>query len=269
MYEPDVELNYSLREEDFNTADLIIIPGSKNTVSDLLSLRQTGVEESIKRAVQKGIPVAGICGGYQMLGRRIMDPFGIESVHKEVKGLGLLDIETVIERTKVTSQVEAELVRGLELRVKSDGMQKLTIPNTELRDLNSLYGYEIHMGVSTGDIGLFKINRLNTSSNPPLPPFDKGGMGGILDGSLKGNVWGTYLHGIFDNDGFRTALLNSLRVKKGLPEKGEAVNYSASREDAIKNWADVLRKSVDICFILRLLNLDSKCYKEYQMKGEL
>lgn len=246
MYEPDVELNYSLREDDLNNADLIIIPGSKNTVSDLLSLRQTGVDESIKRAAQKGIPVAGLCGGYQMLGRRIIDPFGIESGHKEVEGLGLLDIETVLEKTKVTSKVEGKLVKSLELGVKSDE--------------NLLKGYEIHMGISTGDIGLFRFSRLT--------PYDSH-FTVVMDGSKKGNVWGTYLHGIFDNDGFRTALLNSLRVKKGLPEKGEAVNYSACREDAIKKWADLMRNSVDICSILRLLSLDSKCYKEYQMKGEL
>ncbi len=252
MYEPDVELNYSLSEEDFNNADLIIIPGSKNTVSDLLSLRQNGVEESIKHAVQKGIPVAGICGGYQMLGRRIIDPFGIESGHKEVEGLGLLDIETVLEKTKVTSQVEAEIA-------SSSSLFNI-VQNSSNCDLKNIKGYEIHMGVSTGDIGLLRFSRLT--------PYDSH-FTVVMDGSQKGNVWGTYLHGIFDNDGFRTALLNSLRVKKGLPEKGEAVNYSACREDAIKKWADIMRNSVDICFILRLLNLDAKCCKEYQMQGEL
>ncbi|MBI5196238.1 MAG: cobyric acid synthase [Nitrospirae bacterium] len=252
MYEPDVELNYSLREEDFNNADLIIIPGSKNTVNDLLLLRQTGVEESIKRAAQKSIPVAGICGGYQMLGRKIIDPFGIESGYKEVEGLGLLDIETVLEKTKVTSQVEAELVSSLSLFN--------VVQNSSNCDFKNIKGYEIHMGVSTGDIGLLRFSRLT--------PYDSH-FTVVMDGSQKGNVWGTYLHGIFDNDNFRTALLNSLRMKKGLPAKGEAINYSACREDAIKKWADVLRKSVDICFILRLLNLDAKCCKEYQMQGEL
>ncbi|MEK6528448.1 MAG: cobyric acid synthase, partial [Nitrospirota bacterium] len=79
MYEPDVELKYSLSEEDINSADLIIIPGSKNTVSDLLFLREHGIEECIKSAVGKGTPLVGICGGYQMLGEKIIDPCNVES----------------------------------------------------------------------------------------------------------------------------------------------------------------------------------------------
>ncbi len=109
MYEPDVELRYSLSEEDINSADLIIIPGSKNTVSDLLFLRENGIEDYIKSAVKKGTPLIGICGGYQMLAKKILDPFGVESRHKEVKGFGLLNIETTLEKIKITSRVEAQL----------------------------------------------------------------------------------------------------------------------------------------------------------------
>src|SRR4030067_3504858 len=123
------------------------------------------------------------------------------------------------------------------------------------------------MGVTTGDIGLFKVSRLNTANNSPLPPFSKGGMGGfvVLDGSLKGNVWGTYIHGLFDNDSFRTALLNSLRCRKGLLTVKETINYPALRETAINKWADILRNSVDICFILRLL--DMEYCKEHLIRG--
>src|SRR3989338_4110448 len=112
MYEPDVELKYSLREEDINNAGLIIIPGSKNTVSDLLFLRQNGIEECVKSAVNKGIPLIGICGGYQMLGEKILDPFNVENSEKEVEGMRLLNIITTIDKVKTTCQVEAELING-------------------------------------------------------------------------------------------------------------------------------------------------------------
>lgn len=252
MYEPDIELKYSLREEDINNADLIIIPGSKNTISDLLFLRQNGIEECVKSAVNKGIPLIGICGGYQMLGEKILDPFGVEGAHKEVKGFGLLSIETTLEKTKVTCQVEAELINGSKLfNVVQDSSN-----NNNVEPLNNLRGYEIHMGNTTGDVGLFKVNRLNGFNS--LNNI-------VLDGSLKGNVWGTYIHGLFDNDSFRTALLNSLRCRKGLPPIKEIINYFDLKETAINRWADILRNSVDICFILRLL--DMEYCKEHLIRG--
>lgn len=266
MYEPGVELKYSLREEDINNADLIIIPGSKNTVSDLLFLRQNGIEECVKLAVNKGIPLIGICGGYQMLGKKIFDPYNIESSEKEVEGMGFLDIVTSIEKTKTTYQVEAELINGSKLfNVVQDSSND---------GFKNLKGYEIHMGVTTGDIGLFRLYRYQntglraqSTENPPSPPFNKGELGGfeVLDGSMKGNVWGIYIHGLFDNDSFRTALLNSLRYRKGLPPIKGTINYFELKENAIDKWADVLRSSVDICFILRLL--DMEYCKEHLIRG--
>ncbi len=273
MYEPGVELKYSLREEDINNADLIIIPGSKNTVSDLLFLRQNGIEECVKLAVNKGIPLIGICGGYQMLGKKIFDPYNVESSEKEVEGIRLLNIITTIDKVKTTCQVEAELINGSKLfNVVQDSSND---------GFKNLKGYEIHMGVTTGDIGLFRLYRyqntgLRTQSteNPPSPlptgqagPFNKGELGEfeVMDGSLKGNVWGTYIHGLFDNDSFRTALLNSLRCRKGLLTVKETINYPALRETAINKWADILRNSVDICFILRLL--DMEYCKEHLIRG--
>jgi adenosylcobyric acid synthase len=111
------------------------------------------------------------------------------------------------------------------------------------------------MGNTTGDVGLFKLMR--TSSNPeprtqnPEP---------VLDGSAKDNVWGTYIHGIFDNNGLRTALINSLRMKKGLKPRESTVNYAAEKEKAIDRWADILKSKVDICFILRQVGMDA-CLK--------
>ncbi len=262
-YEPDVEVLYSRNHADIENADVVIIPGSKNTVKDLMFLKETGLDESIKMACAKGISIVGICGGYQMLGRKISDPFGVESSHKEVDGLGLLDIETTLEKTKVTSQVEAELINGS--RVKGQG-SNINLPLTP----NPLKGYEIHMGVSTGDIGLFKIRRLQNTEHRTkntehrTKNTDKNNLGSmflalgsdILDGSSTGNVWGTYIHGIFDNDDFRNAVLNSIRQGKGLQYREAPVDYHSYKEDAINKWAGVLKNSVDICFILRLLGME-------------
>ncbi|MBI5098412.1 MAG: cobyric acid synthase [Nitrospirae bacterium] len=237
LHEPDVEFRYSLWEDDIHNADLVIIPGSKNTVSDLLLLRENGMEECVKAAVNKGIPLVGVCGGYQMLGKKIYDPQGVESAHKEIKGFGLLDIETTYDKTKTTCQVEAEIVKSLELGVKS-------------YDKSLLRGYEIHMGDSTGDIGLFKLRRISNNSKLTTHNSEL-----IPDGSAKDNVWGTYIHGIFDNDEFRTSLLNSLRKKKGLPAQA-GFNYQAQKEEAINKWANVLKSSVDICFMLRQIGME-------------
>ncbi len=248
LYEPDVELIYSLREEDINNADLIIIPGSKNTVSDLLFLRQNGIEECVKSAVNKGIPLIGICGGYQMLGKKIFDPYNVENSEKEVEGMGFLNIITTIDKVKTTGQVSAELINGSKLFN--------VVQHSSNDGFKNLKGYEIHMGVTTGDIGLFRLSRITHHASPVTV---------VMDGSLKGNVWGTYIHGLFDNDSFRTALLNSLRCRKGLLTVKETINYPALRETAINKWADILRNSVDICFILRLL--DMEYCKEHLIRG--
>jgi adenosylcobyric acid synthase len=229
LYEPDVELVYSLRDADIEHADLVIIPGSKNTVQDLLFLRDTGIEASIKRAAAKGIPIVGVCGGYQMLGGKILDPHGIESLHPEILGIGLLDVETVLDQVKVTSQVEAKTVRSAEFGVRSG-------------DTETLKGYEIHMGRTAGDVGLFNVKR--HSSDIELIP----------DGSQKGNVWGTYIHGIFDNDAFRRGLINVLRVKRGLAFAEDVTDFAKARDAALDRWADVVRESIDMRFIQELIS---------------
>ncbi|MEO5357923.1 MAG: cobyric acid synthase [Nitrospirae bacterium YQR-1] len=220
--EPGVELVYSLRRTDILNSDLVIIPGTKNTVKDLLYLKETGVSDSLKRAAETGIPIVGMCGGYQMLGSVIRDPDMVESRHTEVAALGLLDIETVFEPTKVTSRVKA----------KKAGI----IPFID-GEFDNLDCYEIHMG-KTQEGNLFEV---------------KDGGRTYSDGLAKGNVWGTYLHGIFDNDGFRDALLNGLRAKCGLKSTVSGINYKQLREDAIEHWAAIVARSLDMNFIYSLL----------------
>ncbi|MEC4685772.1 MAG: cobyric acid synthase [Nitrospirota bacterium] len=224
LYEPDVELQYSLREEDILNSDLVIIPGSKNTVRDLLYLRESGIEDLLRNAVSKEIPLIGICGGYQMLGRVIRDPYGVESAEQEVRGLCFLDTETVLDTEKSTFQVMAEGV-GIPLIDKG---------------LKGLRGYEIHVGRTPVTSGLFRITR---------------GEGRIIpDGASNGDVWGTYIHGIFDNDSFRRSLINGLRIRKGFEPLDTVIEYAALRDKALDRWADLLRENLDIEFIKRLVS---------------
>jgi adenosylcobyric acid synthase len=234
LYEPDTELIYSLSNADIEHADLVIIPGSKNTVQDLLFLRESGIENSIKKAAAKGIPVVGVCGGYQMLGKKLFDPHGIESSHREVDGLELLDIETVLEKTKVTSQIEALAVQG----------SKLGVQSSEGKSNETLKGYEIHMGRTTGDVGLFTLRR--TSSGSELGTMN---VEPVSDGSAKGNVWGTYIHGLFDNDRFRRELINYLRTRRGLAVTDEVVDFEKARDQALDRWAGLLRENLDMRYI--------------------
>jgi adenosylcobyric acid synthase len=238
LHEPDVDLVYSLRDEDIEHADLVIVPGSKNTVQDLLFLRETGIEASIKRAAAGGTPVVGICGGYQMLGRKICDPFGVESNLREVAGMGLLDVETEFDRSKTTCQAEARVISGSGIMGQEAG-----------ENMPELKGYEIHMGRTTGDVGLFQIRRLASHSAFRIPHFEI-----IPDGSAKGTVWGTYLHGIFDNDRFRHSIINAIRVKRGRQPIGSVTDYGRARENALDRWSATLAEHVDIGFIENLIS---------------
>jgi adenosylcobyric acid synthase len=237
--EPDVQLVYSTNPSDIENADMVIVPGSKNTVKDLLYLRETGLDRSILRAHKRGCQIAGICGGYQMCGRKIHDPASVESTFTEMDGLGLLDIETVFDETKTTSMVEAEIVGGSLF----DGYSPKTA--------GILRGYEIHMGKSTGDLGLFLLKRSSVQGSS-----EKTGLSAALrDGSAKNNCWGTYLHGIFDNDAFRREIINRLREQKGLHPLDSGVSYLQMRDAALDRLAAMVRTNVDMTFIRRLLSL--------------
>ncbi|GBE31154.1 cobyric acid synthase [bacterium BMS3Bbin05] len=234
--EPDVELLYSINPVEIENADFVIIPGSKNTMEDLNFLRELSLDESVRRAHAKGIPVMGMCGGYQILGKKIYDPQYVEGGYVEVDGIGLLDIETVFNETKTTCRVEAEVVQG--------GMfGDFSLP---------LKGYEIHMGESRGAVGLFRMQRLNgfaRSTGPDALNLE------TMDGSMNGNCWGTYIHGIFENDAFRRKILNSIRAGRGLPAIGVLRSYSEIKDNAIDNLARIVKKNIDMDYLRRLVKI--------------
>jgi len=247
-YEPDVELIYSANSTDIENADIVIIPGSKNTVKDLIFLKESGLDKSIKRAYKKGVQIIGMCGGYQMLGKKIYDPYRVESQYKVIDGIELLNIETNFDKEKTICRTEAilngEWVNGL--MGNSDGK---TIHRFTDSPIHRLKGYEIHMGQSRGDIGLFKISRL---SNSPIHPFTHSPT---FDGSKNNNCWGTYLHGIFENDSFRRGVINHARKIKRLPPLNSKVVYADIKDKAINNLANIVKENIDMDFIKRIINL--------------
>jgi adenosylcobyric acid synthase len=229
-YEPDVELIYSLRHNDILSADLVIIPGSKNTIKDLTYLRQIGIDETLKTVHKNGVQIIGICGGYQMLGAYIKDPYGMESEQLEAKGLGLLDGITTLDKTKTTYQVKADSI-GL-------------FPMCD-KQFDNIKGYEIHLGRTDCKEGLFKITRLSAGAYCNTPQ---------LDGQYKENVWGTYIHGIFDNDALRWSLIDSVRKNRGLMNTTDRhIIYEDAKDQTLQLWTEAVKTHIDMDFIYRMV----------------
>jgi adenosylcobyric acid synthase len=188
--EPDVELIYVEQPSQLNNLDLLIIPGTKSTLADLEFLKSSGLFAAIQNYAASGGKLIGICGGLQLLGRRILDPEQVESQFSAGAGLGLLDIETTLSPEKQTHQVLARLQPA----AAAAGFAGLA----ELR------GYEIHAGNT----------EYGATSRPLLRIVQRSGEEVVIeDGAISadGSVWGSYLHGIFDNDELRAAVLAPLR----------------------------------------------------------
>ncbi|GFP22687.1 adenosylcobyric acid synthase [Candidatus Hakubella thermalkaliphila] len=255
--EKGVHLRYVASPESFGSPDLIIIPGSKSTISDLGYLKNTGLAELIIQAAEKAMPVIGICGGYQMLGRKIRDPHHAESNQEEMEGLGLLDVETVFSAEKTTSQVTFQIIGGWPplLPKMVDLPKMMEEPGYLSGDRKvPLEGYEIHMGTTRRGPGaspLFKIKR-------------KGEERELEDGAVNQNglVWGTYVHGIFDNDVFRRALIQFLKERKGLRSEPlsaaraeDRLSWGRDKEESYDRWAEVVRQSVRMGLLYGLTSL--------------
>ncbi|MBK1812389.1 cobyric acid synthase [Clostridium sp. YIM B02505] len=243
--EEGVSVRFITSIEEFGTPDLLIIPGSKNTIEDLKALRENGLEDKIITYSKDGM-IIGICGGYQMLGENIEDPYEVETELKEIKGMGLLDIETVFEKEKVTTRVKANVIAEL--------FRKHKTSNNDCNKLEQVYGYEIHMGTSSYGIEadpLFEIVERNGQSLEKQVIYKDGAI------NTNGNIMGTYIHGIFDGCSFREFVINKLREKKGLPYK-KANNYESLRESELDKLADIVRESLDMDKIYEIVGLEKK-----------
>ncbi|MDF2924256.1 MAG: cobyric acid synthase [Paenibacillaceae bacterium] len=234
--EPDVALRYVAAPGELGSPDAVIIPGSKNTVDDLLFLRESGLEQQLLIYVQEGGSVVGICAGYQMLGRLLSDPEHMESDRDEVHGLGLLPVSTVFTPDKRTVRVTGEGAVG------SPGNA----------GLYPVKGYEIHMGRTS----FLEPVRHPFSIAVSLP---NGLAGGEFhdDGAITadGRVWGTYIHGIMHNDGLRRAWLNGLRSGRGWPPVAEQLDFGGKREAALDRLADHVRRHLDMRRIYEMIRI--------------
>ncbi len=231
-YEEDVTLRYVRAGEKIGNPDLIILPGSKNTIEDLSYLRAQGYEQEILALVSSGTPLIGICGGYQMLGKEIFDPEHTESNLDNIAGLGLLPVATTFVANKVTHQVTATCQKNnfLGLNLSCD----------------HLTGYEIHMGRTEFLAPVEHAFTIVTRSNQAFNSED-----GVV--SSNGQIMGTYIHGIFDNDEYRRNLLNGLRKNKGLAPI-EIINDTYTRkENSYNRLADTVRKSLNMDLIYTLM----------------
>lgn len=212
--EPSVRVSYISPKDDLGHPDAIIIPGSKTTIADMLVLHKTGMAQAIQNYVAAGGTVLGICGGFQMMGEMLADPEGIEGQEGRYKGLELFPIRTVIAGQKIARQ-----------RQVSSNYPQPGLP---------VSGYEIHQGRS----------RLAESHDHIQPLFEDANLGLVDDTQ---SVWGTYLHGLFDNGPWRRAWLNRLRQQRGLKSLPTGVaNYREQRELLLNNLADAIEPHLDL-----------------------
>jgi len=211
--------------------DLVILPGTKSTISDLGFLRHSGLAEAVVRLSRKGMPVIGVCGGYQMLGQAIYDPQGVESSEPFVAALGLLPVSTTFEREKATHQVTARVAASTGMLAGAAGKE--------------VRGYEIHMGSTSGQGEAAPFVVLERSGERACLPD------GCIDAS--GHILGTYIHGLFSNTSLRLSLLGYLAEKKGisLPRLGAI----ATQEEHLNRLAALVRGHVDMGLIYRITGL--------------
>jgi adenosylcobyric acid synthase len=227
--EPRVRLRYVEERDDLGDPDLIILPGTKTTVADLNFLRTTARDQEIIRQVSRGTPIIGICGGYQMLGETIHDPEEIESAEPITPGLALLPVASRFSPAKSTHQVKARtmIARGILAKAKHA----------------PLSGYEIHMGQTESP----------TAGRPFSIEQRSGKSCSDRDGyiSKDGHVLGTYIHGVFQNDTWRRAVLSELAERKG--KTLSAMTSSFSAEEQYDRLAAHVRASLNMDLILRLV----------------
>lgn len=227
-YEPDVSVRFVKQGEPIGHPDMIMLPGSKNTLADLSYLQEHGYAEDIQRLAAAGVPVIGICGGNQMLGEMLYDPEGIEGDIPELQGLGLLPTATTMKSEKLTHQVSFDVENLSFLGINYSGKE--------------LVGYEIHMG-DTQPVGdgqrCFHIQKRSDTKVD------------VIDGFVtsNGQVLGTYIHGILDNDELRRSILNALRAKKGLEPLDIVFRYFEHKEAAYNRLATIVEEHLDMEYI--------------------
>ena len=213
----NITVRYVKSSNDIKNPDLIIIPGTKNTIYDLRYIKKTGIFEKIKELAENGTKVLGICGGYQMLGNTINDYLGIEGEKTKENGFGLLDIDTTFNKSKSTKQVKGIVCNS----------------NKEMKKLvnNTVYGYEIHNG--------------ETIVNKEEQIFIKDENEKSL-GAFSNNIFGTYLHGIFDEGDFLKNFIYYIKSKKSLEIDNEIKNYKEYKISQYNELLKLFEENIDL-----------------------
>ena len=226
--ERSVSVRYVKRASELEGADIILLPGTKNTIEDLNWLKQHGLADEIIRHARRGGMVMGICGGYQMLGERLFDPNHTESRIPEIAGLGLMDFDVTFHESKTT--------------VQSHG--SIDCPVGWLSEHNGLMldGYEIHTGTNDFREGCIPFLRLNGRDE----------VDGVVNAA--GNIMGTYLHGIFDTGSFWRALVDHVRKEKGIQDEGgEVLTMEEFRKREYDRLADGVRQNLDMDAVYKII----------------
>ena len=216
---PQIGVRYVDDPRKLGSPDLVVLPGTKSTGGDLLWLRQNGLEAAILKLAAAGTPVLGVCGGYQMLGEAVHDRSGVEhGAGGSIRGMGLLPVETTFLPEKTRTRVRGETASG---PLAGAGLE----------------GYEIHMG----------------STQVRGEPFCRL-EDGREDGCVRGSVWGTYLHGLFDSGELAQKLAELLCARKGLAvEAAQAVPHAAYQQAQLDLLAEGVRKALDMDMIYRMM----------------
>jgi len=228
--EPDVSVRYVKKAAELCEPDVVLLPGTKNTIKDMKWLRESGLEAAILKCHQRGSVIFGICGGFQMLGERIQDACGAED-YGVISGLGLLPVVTVFEEEKTRTRIQGRVgqLEGYfgELSEKKVG------------------GYEIHMGHTIPKEGAKSFINLKESY---------GNIEKREDGCWKEAVFGTYLHGIFDEEEFRSTFVRILCERKGISyQSGQKMTYQKYKDKQFDKLAEELRNSLDMDKIYRMI----------------
>ncbi len=235
---PEVALQYIQRPRELEDTDLLILPGTKNTISDMKWLKESGMETAILKYAAKGNPVIGICGGYQMMGQKIADPKGVEG-GGEIAGLGLLPLETILEERKHRRQVQGKI-------------QDATGRFAELKGLEYT-GYEIHMGSTR------RIDALGTGSIGSTVDTDTSAIVEFTEGQTgyaSGNLFGTYIHGFFDRREIVETVVQKIAYAKGISfAMNQVMDYQELKEQEYDLLANTMREFMDMKKIYEMMGL--------------
>jgi adenosylcobyric acid synthase len=230
--EDGVRLRYVDSNDELGEPDLVIIPGTKSTMADLAFLHSRGLAQGVVDRANRGTFIIGVCGGYQMLGRTILDPQRVESDENRAQGLGLLPVTTTFSPVKSTHQVRGSVVASSGWLQEAAGL--------------AVAGYEIHMGTTSGNNGQ-ALFRIDERSRRACQDFD-GCVG------PDGNVLGTYLHGLFHNTALRRFILSRLAARKGAAF--HPTDRIFSKEEHYDKLADLVRSSLDMERIYRAIGVE-------------